>query len=135
MVPKPSIVDTYHRRLHPETGQTPATRWAAGGWLPRMPDSAEALDLLLLTVATPRKVQRDGIRCHGLRYFSLTSWVKRSPSGTTHEISPRSASFTTAPSCVRAVSPDIAAASISARRAASASGTRPPVVHNAPAVD
>jgi putative transposase len=37
-----------------------------------MPDSLEALDLLLLTVATPRKVQRDGIHCHGLRYFSIT---------------------------------------------------------------
>ena len=65
-------MDTYHRRVHPETGQTPVARWAAGGWLPRMPDSLEALDLLLLTVATPRKVQRDGIHCHGLRYFSLT---------------------------------------------------------------
>lgn len=59
-------------RIHPETGQTPAARWQAGEWLPRMPDSLERLDLLLLTVATPRKVQRDGIRCHGLRYFSLT---------------------------------------------------------------
>jgi putative transposase len=65
-------VDTYHQRVHPETGQTPVARWAAGNWLPRMPDSLEALDLLLLTVATPRKVQRDGIHCHGLRYFSLT---------------------------------------------------------------
>ena len=37
-----------------------------------MPETLEALDLLLLTVATPRKVHRDGIRCHGLRYFSLT---------------------------------------------------------------
>jgi putative transposase len=37
-----------------------------------MPESLEALDLLLLTVATPRKVHRDGIRCHGLRYLDLT---------------------------------------------------------------
>ena len=37
-----------------------------------MPESAELLDLLLLTVTTPRKVQRDGIHCHGLRYFSIT---------------------------------------------------------------
>ena len=66
------IVDTYHHRVHPETGQTPLARWSAGDWLPRMPDSLEALDLLLLTVATPRKVQRDGIHCHGLRYFSIT---------------------------------------------------------------
>jgi putative transposase len=37
-----------------------------------MPESLEALDLLLLTVATPRKVHRDGIHCHGLRYLDLT---------------------------------------------------------------
>jgi putative transposase len=66
------IVDTYHQRVHPETGQSPAARWAAGDWLPRMQESAEVLDLLLLTVTTPRKVQRDGIHCHGLRYFSIT---------------------------------------------------------------
>ncbi len=63
---------TYHQRSHPETGQAPAQRWAAGAWLPRMPDSLEVLDLLLQTVSTPRKVQRDGIHLHGLRYFSLT---------------------------------------------------------------
>ena len=37
-----------------------------------MPESLEMLDLLLLTVPTPRKVHRDGIQCHGLRYLSLT---------------------------------------------------------------
>jgi putative transposase len=37
-----------------------------------MPESLEELDLLLLTEAAPRKVQRDGIHCHGLRYFSIT---------------------------------------------------------------
>jgi putative transposase len=68
----PYLVDDYHRRVHPETGEPPVKRWLAGGWLPRMPDTLEALDLLLLTVATPRKVHRDGIRCHGLRYVSLT---------------------------------------------------------------
>src|SRR4029077_11664604 len=50
----------------------PVQRWAAGAWLPRMPDSLEVLDLLLLTVSTPRKVQRDGIHLHGLRYFATT---------------------------------------------------------------
>jgi putative transposase len=34
-----------------------------------MPESLEQLDLLLLTVARPRKVQRDGIRFQGLRYL------------------------------------------------------------------
>ncbi len=66
------IVGNYHLRPHSETGQSPVTRWTAGGWLPRMPESLEALDLLLLTVATPRKVHRDGIHCHGLRYLDLT---------------------------------------------------------------
>ncbi len=66
------VTGIYHQRRHPETGQPPAQRWAAEGWLPRMPESLEALDLLLLTVSTPRKVQRDGIHLHGLRYFATT---------------------------------------------------------------
>jgi len=66
------IVGTYLQRGHPETGQPPVQRWTAGGWLPRMPESLEALNLLLLTVRTPRKVQRDGIHLHGLRYFATT---------------------------------------------------------------
>ena len=37
-----------------------------------MPDSLEQLDLLLLTVARPRVVQRDGIRFAGQRYLDLT---------------------------------------------------------------
>ncbi len=66
------IVEDYHRRVHTETGQAPATRWAAGGWLPRMPESLAQLDLLLLTVAKPRVVHRDGVHCHGLRYLDPT---------------------------------------------------------------
>jgi putative transposase len=66
------IVGDYHFRPHGETRQPPQERWEAGGFLPRMPDSLEQLDLLLLTVATPRKVHRDGIRFQGLRYLDLT---------------------------------------------------------------
>ncbi len=66
------VVDVYHQRTHPETGQTPAERWLGSGWLSRMPESLEQLNLLLLTIATPRKVQRDGIHLHGLRYFAIT---------------------------------------------------------------
>jgi putative transposase len=62
----------YHHRVHPETGQTPLQRWLGTGWLPRMPETVEELNLLLLTLATPRKVHRDGIHCHGLRYLALT---------------------------------------------------------------
>ena len=66
------FVHDYHQRIHSETGESPARRWGAGGWLPRMPDSLEDLDLLLLTVARPRIVHRDGVHCHGLRYLDLT---------------------------------------------------------------
>jgi hypothetical protein len=66
------ILDTYHERLHGETGVAPIRRWEKGGFLPRMPDSLEQLDLLLLTVPTARKVHPDGIRFQGLRYIDTT---------------------------------------------------------------
>ena len=66
------LLAEYHQRVHSETGQTPHARWIAGGWLPRLPESLEQLDLLLLTVAKPRRVQQDGIRFRGLRYLDLT---------------------------------------------------------------
>jgi len=50
------FVEVYHRRAHTETKTSPSERWEAGGFLPRMPDSLERLDLLLLTVARARKV-------------------------------------------------------------------------------
>ncbi len=66
------IVGTYHQRIHPELGVTPQQAWTGDGWLPRLPDSLEALDELLLTVPTTRKVHRDGIRFQGLRYLATT---------------------------------------------------------------
>ena len=62
----------YHQRVHGETGMAPQARWEAGGFLPRLPASAEHLDLLLLTVAKPRRVHQDGIHFQGLRYLDLT---------------------------------------------------------------
>src|SRR5206468_4184111 len=47
-------------------------RWEAGGFLPRLPDSLEQLDLLLLTVAKARRIHQDGIRFQGFRYLDLT---------------------------------------------------------------
>ena len=44
----------------------------ADGWLPRLPDSLQALDGLLLTVARSRTVRRDGIHFQGMRYVSPT---------------------------------------------------------------
>jgi len=66
------ITATYHVREHSETRRPPVARWAAGGWIPRLPESLEQLDLLLLTVVRARTVHRDGIRFEGLRYLDLT---------------------------------------------------------------
>jgi putative transposase len=67
------------------TGSTarPASRqarWEAGAFIPRMPESLEQLDLLLLTVAKPRKIHPDGIRFQGLRYLDpvLAAYVGES---------------------------------------------------------
>ncbi len=54
------VTATYNARAHSETGVAPQQAWLADGWLPRNPDSLEALDLLLVMVAKPRVVQRDG---------------------------------------------------------------------------
>jgi putative transposase len=66
------FLDDYHQRIHGETRVRPHARWEAGGFLPRLPDSLEQLDLLLLTIAKGRRVQQDGIRFQGFRYLDLT---------------------------------------------------------------
>lgn len=74
------IVDTYNTRVHSETGMTPLRAWIGNGWLPRMPDSQEDLDMLLLMVAKSRVVHRDGIHFQGLRYLdpTLAAYVRES---------------------------------------------------------
>jgi putative transposase len=62
------LVDGYHNEPHTTTGFKPQERWTAGGFLPRMPESLEQLDLLL-TVPKTRRVHPDGIRFSGLRYI------------------------------------------------------------------
>jgi putative transposase len=66
------ILDVYHARPPSEPQMPPQQRWEAGGFLPQMPDSLEQLDLLLLTVAKPRKVRRDGLWFLGMRYMDPT---------------------------------------------------------------
>jgi len=66
------LVEIYHQQPHSETRVPPQTRWEADGYLPRLPDSVEQLDLLLLTVAKPRRVHQDGIHFQGFRYIDLT---------------------------------------------------------------
>lgn len=66
------FIATYNERPHRELGMSPKTAWIADGWLPRMPDSLDQLDGLLLTVPKNRVVQRDGIHFQGQRYLAPT---------------------------------------------------------------
>ena len=66
------IIGTYNTRVHSAIDATPVNAWRADGWLPRLPDSLEALDTLLVMVAEPRVVRRDGIHFEGLRFFDPT---------------------------------------------------------------
>ena len=66
------LLDVYHRRDNAETKMTPIDRWEANGFLPRMPESLEQLDLLLIHVAKARQVRTDGIHFQNLRYLSTT---------------------------------------------------------------
>ena len=59
--------DVHHRRVHGTTGEAPIARGQAGGSRPALPESREALDMLLLRVPGPRRVGRDGIRFMGRR--------------------------------------------------------------------
>ena len=66
------VVSTYNARVHGAIGAAPVDAWRGKGWLPRMPESLEALDTLPVMVAKPRVVHRDGIHFEGLRFFDPT---------------------------------------------------------------
>lgn len=67
-----SFIADYNARTHRELGLSPRDAWIADGWLPRMPESLDELDGLLLTVPKNRTVQRDGIHFQGQRYLAPT---------------------------------------------------------------
>jgi putative transposase len=66
------FLSTYNHRPHREIGMSPIQAWLGQGWLPRMPETLEALDLLLVMVAKSRTVRRDGVHFQGLRYIDPT---------------------------------------------------------------
>lgn len=66
------IVTNYNHRKHRETGMSPNAGWISDGWMPRLPETLDLLDGLLLTVAKTRVVARDGIHFQGLRYVAST---------------------------------------------------------------
>ena len=59
------VANIYHARRHSETGETSLDAWRGGGFLPRSPESLQDLDLLLVMLAKPRCVRRDGINFQG----------------------------------------------------------------------
>jgi putative transposase len=66
------LLEVYHRAPGIDGQLGPSALWEEGGFLPRMPESLEQLDLLLIEEIRSRKVRRDGIHFHGFRYLSLT---------------------------------------------------------------
>lgn len=66
------LVNDYLQREHSEIGCSPKSRWESKSFVPRLPDTKEELDILLLTVTRPRKVHRGGIRFQGFRYFDIS---------------------------------------------------------------
>ncbi len=121
------IVKVYNHRVHGETGQPPQARWEAGGFLPRLPESAEQLDLLLLTVAKSRKVHPDGIHFQGLRYLDpvLAAYVGEP---VTIRYDPRDLAeirvFHRDRFLTRAICPDLAAATVSLKEITAARTAR-----------
>ena len=72
------LIGNYNSRTHREIRLAPQVAWSGNGWLPRMPNSLEDLDLLLISVAKARTVHRDGIHFQGIRYMdpTLAAYVK-----------------------------------------------------------
>ena len=66
------LVEVYHRTPAADSEMSPSAKWEDGGFLPRMPESLEQLDMLLIEEIRPRRVRRDGIHFQGFRYLSLT---------------------------------------------------------------
>ena len=66
------LLEVYHRRRSSEGKPSPKERWEEGAFLPRMPESLEQLDLLLIHELRSRRVRPDGIHFHSFRYLSLT---------------------------------------------------------------
>lgn len=71
------LLNDYHQRVQKDLGASPQERWETNGFLPRMPETLEQLDLLLLTVAKTRRVRRDGIYFQTYCYLdpTLASYV------------------------------------------------------------
>ena len=121
------IVTEYNQRNHSQTGEAPAYRWSSFGFIPRNPARPEDLDLLLLTAAATRKVQRDGVQFASTRYISpvLAAYVGEQ---VTVRFNPRDVGeirvyFNNEYLC-RAIAPELAAEHVSLEELRAARATR-----------
>lgn len=57
--------------INSDLGMSPTERCQFNGFFPQTLDSLEDLDLLLFTVAKPRRILRDGIYFQGVCYIDL----------------------------------------------------------------
>ncbi|MHA7241459.1 transposase [Arthrobacter sp. TMS1-12-1] len=121
------IIADYNQRRHSQTGEAPAHRWSASGFIPRSPVRPDDLDLLLLTAATTRKVQRDGVQFASTRYISpvLAAYVGEQ---VTVRFNPRDVGeiriYYNGEYLCRAIAPELAAASVSLEELRAARSTR-----------
>jgi putative transposase len=65
------LLEAYLVNKNDDLDESPLERWKAAARIPRIPESLEDLDLMLLHVGKKRKVRRDGIRFKTFRYFDL----------------------------------------------------------------
>ncbi len=65
------LLNEYMQRIHSELGTSPAAKWLDDGFIPRLPDSLDQLDHLLLTIQKQRIIRQDGIHFNTLRYTNL----------------------------------------------------------------
>jgi len=65
------LIDVYMCREQKDLNGSPLSRWKEGMRIPRMPESLDALNLMLMHVGRERKVRRDGIRFQTFTYFDL----------------------------------------------------------------
>ena len=63
------LLDTYHARVHTETGAAPYERWLASGVIPVLPGNETQLDLLLFQPRRHRIVHQEGVTLLGAWYM------------------------------------------------------------------
>src|SRR5262249_44351141 len=63
------LLDTYHARVHTETGAAPSERWLTSGVIPVLPGNETQLDLLLFQPRRHRIVHQEGVTLLGAWYI------------------------------------------------------------------